>query len=618
MDRIRTPFRRARHALAPVTVALLLAACPPIENATTFEGTLLDADGAAVANAVVYVADDTAASASTVGGAHFHLDGSEGCQDPTEAFVVRACTDAQGRFALSLPSPAPATVRLVFESSYWRTVLEAQPMVRGGRLDVAPRFPALEADEELDRALAYALPWLRDYTLLTLNDEKAIVDLTAHAATPDGATTPYYLPLPIRQPDGTVEYISWTAYHHDLRSEGVADCALDADTGAAVDCLEVEGPSLTFQGVPVLEPADYEARMVDSDGNRETLQNELLYQVSVVSVVGDELDATYHGLVLDDPRTPSSLQGLRSLLDVRYDPATTERLLGLTPDNTYLLFNEIDVVLDPEDEDLDLHVQAADAGRAEGVVAPASHFLEDGVKTLRPVMIADSTIYDAVAGEWLITDFRARVDAMANRQALIFAVLQADSTQAPANLTSLTQWSNAFAVRTRIGGYRRFTERGQNRFSWPANACVDSPSLLEEYRSLSGDVMGIDNEYWVWWTRTNRYSGTAGCAGVGGFGSTPRNGGAAWVSMRNASNQVVGSTLMHETGHLLNARHADGRNPHQCRLFGILPVGPNGPSLMITGVDRATRTQCFAVTLENATSLRSRTKVAEHLHANLD
>ena len=90
------------------------------------------------------------------------------------------------------------------------------------------------------------------------------------------------------------------------------------------------------------------------------------------------------------------------------------------------------------------------------------------------------------------------------------------------------------------------------------------------------------------------------------------------MSMRNASNQIVGSTLMHETGHLLNARHADGRNPHQCSLFGILPVGPNGPSLMITGVDRATRTQCFALTLGTDTSLRSRTKVAEHLHTNLD
>jgi hypothetical protein len=200
---------------------------------------------------------------------------------------------------------------------------------------------------------------------------------------------------------------------------------------------------------------------------------------------------------------------------------------------------------------------------------------------------------------------------------LIFAVLQLDASEAPANLTSLNQWSNAFAVRTRIGGYRRFTEAGQNRFDWPANACTTSPSLLEAYRARSGDVQGLTNEYWVWWTNTDRYPTTAGCAGVGGFGAAPKDGGAAWVSLSNASNQIVGSTLMHETGHLLNARHADGRNPHQCRLFGILPVGPNGPSLMITNVNRATRTQCFAITLDTDAALRSRTKVAEHLHGLL-
>ncbi len=207
---------------------------------------------------------------------------------------------------------------------------------------------------------------------------------------------------------------------------------------------------------------------------------------------------------------------------------------------------------------------------------------------------------------------------MANRQDLIFGLLQLDASDAPANLTSLPSFSNAFAVRTRIGGYRRFTEQGQERFSWPANACVTSPNLLEEYRSLSGDATGIDNEYWVWWTNTTRYPDTAGSAGIGGYGRTPTNGGTAWVSLRNASNQVTGSTLMHETGHLLNARHANGRNPHQCRLFGIFPVGPNGPSLMVTGVNRATRTECLAITTASDTALRSRTRAAEHLHTRLD
>lgn len=596
------PVRTALRAAA-LAAALLLAACAG-EPAVTVSGELRDADGAPVAGAVVFVADGVGTSA-------IGLLQEVGCQAPSEAFLVRTCTDALGRFVLTV-RPAPAgPLRLVFESSYWR----AERVVdRAGAVALDVRFPALEPADELDRALRYALPWLRDFTLLELDDAEPIAALLAHAADPGAATTPLHLTLPIRQPDGAVEAIGWTAYHHDLRGEGVSDCAIDADTGADVDCVEVDGPSLTFQGVPVLEAADYEARMADTPGNLETLMNELLYQVSVLAVVGGALDGTYHGRRLDDPHTPSSLQGLRSLLDVRYDAATTERLLALTP-ATYLLFNEIDVVLPAEDGDVELEPAAR---AAEPRVAPASHFLEDGIKTLRPVMVADATIYDAVERTWSVTDFRGRVDAMVNRQALVFAVLQLDAAEAPAHLTSLTQWSNAFAVRTRIGGYRRFTEAGQNRFAWPEHACSDSPSLLEAYRARSGDVLGLENEYWVWWTNTTRYADTAGCAFVGGFGSAPNDRGTAWVSLRDASNQVVGSTLLHETGHLLNARHADGRNRHQCRLFGILPVGPNGPSLMVTGVDRATRTQCLALTLDTDTALRSRTKAAEHLHAHLD
>jgi hypothetical protein len=572
-----------------IALGLLLAACAGLGTVTTtVEGVLRDADGAPVAGAVVFVPDDAATSAAARALATGQVAPSQAsaCQPPSQAAVASTCTDAQGRFSLQVTTPLIGALRVVFERLYWRT----------------------------EAAVRYALPNVRDFDLILWNDDKAVVDLIAHTATADANVVPLHLDgFPIRQPDGTQAFVTWTAYHHDLRSLGVSDCAIDADTGAAVDCQEVEGPSLTFQGLPWLEPAQIEELMVDSAGNREALQNELLYQFSTLSVIGDELDATYHGLELTGPRTPSSLQGLRSVLDLHYDAATTERLLGATAAN-YVLYNQIDLATTVEDGDVDLG--AASAASA-APIAPSNHFLEDGIKFLRPVMVADATVFDAVEQEWLVTDFRARVDAMANRQDLIFGLLQLDATAAPSNLTSLTSFSNAFAVRTRIGGYRRFTVKGQERFSWPANACTDSPSLLEEYRSLSGDATGIDNEYWVWWTNTTRYATTAGCAGVGGFGQAPKDGGVTWVSLRNASNQETGSTLMHETGHLLNARHAHGRNPHQCRLFGIWDVGPNGPSLMVTGVDRATRTECFAITASTDTALRSRTRVAEHLHGLL-
>ncbi len=622
MDRPRTPpTRRPRRRVATpfatvIALALLLAACAGLGTVTTtVEGVLRDAEGAAVAGAVVFVPEGAATSEQPT--TQVATSQVTGCQTPSEAARATTCTDANGRFSLQVTTPLVGALRLVFERLYWRTevIVDLGLRVPGEPFEVDAVFPALEADVELEAAVRYALPNVRDFDLILWNDEKAIVDLIAHTQNADADVQPLWLDaVPIRQPTGAVAFVSWTNYHHDLRAEGVSDCALDADTGAAVDCLEVEGPSLTFQGLPWLEPAQIEALMVDSEGNREALQNELLYQFSTLSVIGDEIDATYHGLELAAPYTPSSLQGLRSVLDLHYDAATTERLLSATPAN-YLLYNQIDLATTVEDGDVDLH--AAALASSDVTIAPANHFLEDGIKFLRPVMVADATIYDAVASEWLVTNFRARVDAMANRQDLIFGLLQLDSTAAPANLTSLTSFSNTFTVRTRIGGYRRFTVQGQERFSWPANACVTSPSLLETYRGLSGDATGIDNEYWVWWTNTTRYAGTAGCAGIGGFGRAPNDGGNAWVSLRNASNQVTGSTLMHETGHLLDASHANGRNPHQCRLFGIFPVGPNGPSLMVTGVNRATRTECFAITTPTDTALRSRTRVAEHLHGLL-
>lgn len=601
--------RRSMLVLIPVLL-VVLAGCS-LEDAfdTTFEGQLLDVDGAPVAGAVVFAPEGAAATVQ-------RANVGESCQEPSEAFRVATCTDAEGRFALQLTTPPVGVQRLVFEWRYWRTVADVELGLRvpGQPIDADARFPSLEPAEELERAVHHALPGIEHFELITLNTEKAIIALQDHAASADADLEPVYLNLPILQPDGTQQFITWTAYHHDMRELGVEDCAIDATTFAPVDCQEVVGPSLTFQGMPWLGTEDILVMIGETEKNFETLRDEAVYQFSVVAVIGDELDATYYGTQLAAPFTPSSLQGLRSVLDLHYDAATTERLLSTNQAN-YLLYNQVDVDLPPEDEDAHLHALAPSAPR--DALERANHLLEEGVKFLRPVMIADSTVYDAVAGVRLVTNYFARVDAMANRQDLIFALLQLSAQEAPSNLTSLTQWSNAFTVRTRIGGYRRFTAAGQEAFTWPAGPCTESDNLLQAYRDSSRDSTTLDNEYWVWWTNTTRYAGTAGCAGIGGFGRTPRQGGTTWVSLRNASNEITASTLMHETGHLLNARHANGTNPHQCRLLGILPVGPNGPSLMITGVDRSTRTTCFAITQSGDTSLRSRTLAAEHLHSRL-
>jgi hypothetical protein len=617
---IQRATRTSTLALLAALVAVLATACIPTPPATEFTGQLLDADGAVVSGAVVFVADDAGSASARVGRSHFHIDETSGCQTPSEAYLVQTCTDAEGGFTIALPSPAPSSVRLVFERSYWRTVLVVEPLVQGGRVTVTPTLPALEPDDELEAAVRFALPTLEDFELIFLNDEKAILDLIAHAGTPDANVEPIHLLLPIRQPDGTVSqpFIQWTAYHHDQRALGVLDCAIDPVTLADVDCQEVPGPSLTFQGMPWLEAQElFDLFIGETEKN---LEDETVHQMSVISVVGDELDATYYGQALEAPHTPSSLQGLRSVLDVHYDPVTVDRLLAGASAN-YLLHNQVDLRFPVGDDDHEYESAGAVSAAVRHDVRTSDHFLEDGIKYLRPVMIADSTVYDAVEGVRLVPNYFARVDAMANRQDLFLAWAQLSAEEAPSNLTSLDQFSNAFAVRTRVGGYRRFTVSGQEGFSFPTSRCgpAGSGSLMDAYAERSRDSTTYDNEYWMWWTNTDRYPGGWGCAG--GFGTlheTPRNGAVAWTSFRNYTLETVGQTFMHEAGHLLNAVHSAAATSVRCRVLGIFAFGVTGPSLMGGTSDRNLRANCFAPTLETATSLRNRTRVAEYLHDAVD
>jgi hypothetical protein len=514
-------------------------------------------------------------------------------------------------------------VRLVFERSYWRTVLVVEPLAQGGRVSVTPRLPALEADEELEAAVRFALPTLTDFELILFNDEKVILDLLGWAGAPDADVEPIYVQLPVRQPDGREvrPLPAWTVYHHDIRSPGVLDCAIDPETLEDVDCEAVPGPSLTFQGMPWLEAQ--EQRNLFIGETEKNLADESLFQMSVIAVIGDELDATYYGQALEAPYTPSSLQGLRSVLDPHYDPATVDRLLANASAN-YLLHNQIDLRFPISDDDHG-HDHEYESGAApprdHDTVSRAKHFLEDGITFLRPVMIADATVYDAVEGVRLVPNYFARVDAMANRQDLFFAWVQLTGSEAPSTLTSLTQFSNAFAVRTRIAGYRRFTVSGQEGFSFPSSRCgaPGSGSLMDAYAERSRTTNTVDNEYWMWWTNTDRYPGAWGCAG--GFGTlheTPRNGAVAWTSFRNYTLETVGQTFMHEAGHLLNAVHPAAATGVRCSVLGIVPFGVTGPSIMGSTGDRNLRANCFAPTPENATSLRNRTRVAEYLHDALE
>jgi len=199
------------------------------------------------------------------------------------------------------------------------------------------------------------------------------------------------------------------------------------------------------------------------------------------------------------------------------------------------------------------------------------------VKTPRPVMVTDSTMYDTVEGLRLVPDCFARVDAMANHQDQSFRVVQLSAVEAPACLTSLDAWSNAFSVRTRIAGCERLTKSGQEELEFPTASCADGDSLTTEYRARSPDATTVDNEYWMWWTNTDAYPSDWGCAAVGTLGETLRDGAVGWTSFRNSALETVGQTLMHETAHVRDADHLAVATGHRCRVSGILEFVVTAP-----------------------------------------
>jgi hypothetical protein len=300
------------------------------------------------------------------------------------------------------------------------------------------------------------------------------------------------------------------------------------------------------------------------------------------------------------------------VIDLHFDDATVDRLLGATTLN-YLVHNQTDLDLDVDDDHLDL-VPNGVAGEAG---SRSERFLTNGTQYLRPIMVADPTVVDAVSGEHLVRHFHARADAAANRQDLFFAYVQLSDSEAPAGLTMLDQWSNAFSVRTRVGGYRRLSPAGQATFAFPELSCANEDSLMQAYGARSRDRTTLANEYWMWWTNTDIYPGGWGCANLAGLHKTPQKGSVAWVGLRHSTLETVAQSFMHETGHLINGTHSAAAPFQRCSLLGAMPVGVIGPSIMGGTLDRNLRTNCFAPTPAYATKLSNMTRVAQYLHTRL-
>jgi len=652
----RNPRAPLLATLALVALLLAVSACDTsalgIPREVTVTGVVLDDDGSAFANATVTLE----AVAAPAGAAAVRSAATpDACTAPVDAVAAWTCTDAAGAFSVVVTTAASEltfTARRGFRLVRFTFAVPSGVVPgRPGRVDLGERrVPDLDPVEDLRTAIGIALPGLHDYSLVTFADEQAVADLQAHIGSGDD---PIYVQLPVRDADGRIDQtFVYTAYHHDLRRPEAAECSGATALVGALACTPVVGASATFQGVPawdderlgdaVASPEEYAPLFLDGDRLREDR-----FQPSVVSLIGEGPDASmtsvaafYFGPSL---AAPSGLQSLRSVLETVHGPALTERLVALAPAGAYLVYSlaEYDVP-DEHVDHADGHPEAA-ASRsavhsahvaASTDVAPLGHVGIDGpgFSTLVAQMVADTTIFDRrLSNPRVQPGWVTRADHAANLQDLAFTWLQVYA-DAPSNLTTLERYSNAFIVRTRIGRYWALTETSAGQFAFPANTCSTSPALIEAYIDRSpATVRDDDLEFWAWWTNTDRYAtfdangnlvatGDLGCAPVGTMGTTGRAGNASWTHLSFQTLDNTSATFIHETGHLLNGSHrttATTRASQRCRLLGIVPIGPTGPSLHARRVAGFTRTLCFARTEAGDTTARNMTRVAEHLHALL-
>lgn len=514
-------------------------------------------------------------------------------------------------------------------------------------------------DPELDEAIREALPALEEYTLVRVDDGPILEQLEGAALQGDGST-PLRLPLPVVDADGTLtpDFV-WTAYPHDVRAPqeqyegvpvfGVNDPVLELEQSPLVEVLR--GPSLTFQGVPVMSSGDY-LGLLESALSEAQPYDEEIYQPSVLNVLsgasfGQELEGAYYGPRLE---APSVLQGLRSLLTPVHGVARVETLLQGVEEN-YLVYNHVHYQpgLEHIDEDHALSPGAVgqDGSEHEGhdhdhapepstaSLAPADHAFTDGFRTVNLIPVADDTVYDPDDGTWAIDDWFSRMEAAVNRMSLFNVFVNVH----PDHAGSAEPDNNRFLVRARIPEYRVLTESGKDRLvPHPTSGCGGSGSYRDEIRQLSLTSERYPNEYWLWSTQDD-FSG-GGCSYTQVIDLAPnagancdqidnRNyatcGSLGYIELRSGHTQDWTSlVVIHEAGHALNGRHdndafgstGEADNSQRCTFLGIWEFGPTGPSIM--SYASGTNTYCFAWTPEDGTPVRNVSLVGEFLHEVLD
>jgi len=513
-------------------------------------------------------------------------------------------------------------------------------------------------EQRLRQAVSEVLPDLGSFELVKIDDASIIERLEEHAIVADG---PIYVDLPVVDPDGKLdEAYTFTVYAHDMRLGnggvpvlGVSDPDVKEDP---LDPLFLSGPSLTFQGLPLLYGST-ELQYYADQASEGKVFEETELQVSVVNVLSDptwgqELEAAYYGPSL---AAPSVLQGLRSILVDTFGEKEVESWIA-EADLNYLVYNHANYARNLEhladgekttqiaDDGHDHSHDVASSDEAQSALAPSSHFGEQGtLATITLVPVADDTIYDPDTGTWLRSGWFSRMEAAVNRMDVFgtWTNMHPDG--------ALGENGNRFALRARIGEFRVLTESGKDRLvPHPADGCGGAGSYRDEIRKMSGTGNpSFDNEYWMWVTGDTSFSG-GGCSYTQVIDLTPRGasesdvagycdgsvsrtygecGSVGYVEWASAdTTDWTSLVVIHESGHALYGLHdTDARgntgepdNSQQCLFLGAFPIGPTGPSVM--SYAGGTPTYCFAwETNASATSsIKNVPGMASWLHGVLD
>ncbi len=482
-----------------------------------------------------------------------------------------------------------------------------------------PAGPA-PVEKDVMAAINKALPDIKSFQLVQI-DEKPIVDKLSALAKQAG-TTPLTLTLPILGADKKPVEHTWVLYPHNVRASGASLGVWDGEKQAVLNMQPVSETSLTFQGLPDLSDEQFEALLAEVENSKSKSLDESKYQAATMTVIGGHVQASYYGN--PDSAKASVIESVENILEPSLGTKEAQRIASGSS-KKYVLYDQADF------QPKVTHNERPFPGDANPLTTQSNdgvwtqrHVGEAGIKTLRPVMVADATVYDPDTNTWLVRDWLGRVDAAVNQQNyfLQYAQIAPDVAQnavTPALRLALN--NNRVIVKSQIAGYRTVSSAVKRSLSTSGGLCNGSPAYLPTVTDLSANAAANNNEFWMWWT--TRYGG--GCAWVATLGKTPKGGAVGVSGFGGGTTDWVNFVFMHEAGHIIGGLHSNESNSeggqetwanHRCKLLGAFEFGPLGPSIM--SYAGGTRTYCFASTdPSRSNDKKNASYVAEFLHTAL-